>query len=253
MGRPFAMWIERAGALRLRGPQTALVGAVIGRTPEPGDKLQVVAPLCGRAVIMCGSVIGTPRGAERAPIALGVEPIEGTARLVGAVLAEDGCRVAVYCAVLRASVPRFIDAARFEFGRDRAWGLVQVTGRIVNIAVVGGGLPGESFWRALTKIQPQTRDAILAADLAPVEHDEAPLSAWTMPTLVSRPRGEDEIDVAVRGLGPATLTEATVFLDGDWRRARVYEQGDGRITQLRLLRGPSMDTASVVFPFQAAA
>lgn len=253
MGRPFAMWIERGSALRLRGSLTALAGAVVGRAPEPGDKLQVVAPLCGRAIITCASVVGTPRGAEHAPMALGVEQIEHPARMVGAVLAEDGCRVAAFCAVLRASVPRFVDAARFEFGRDRAWGLVQVTGRVVNVAVVGAGLPGDSFWRVLTKIQPQTRDAIFAADLDPIEHADDPLTAWSVPTIVSRARGEEEVDVAVRSPGPVALTRATVFLDGDWRQARVYQQPEGLITQLRLLRGPLMDTSSVVFPFQAVA
>ena len=254
MGRPFAMWVDQSQATSVQGPQVVLRGVVLGRGPERGDRFRVIAPLCPQLRLRCRSIVGAPRGAPSSSVSVGIDPVPGldSESLAGAVVAEDGCDVVAYSARLRRRTDPFTDAARFAFGTDHAWGLVRVTGDALNVVIVGGGLPLEGFWSALSAVQPQVHDALSMSDLEPLREGATDVRGWCLPVVTSYERDAESVGLVTRRAGPVKVRSATVYVDDDWRSANVYEHRNG-VPQFLITRGPAMDTSSIALPVRSAA
>lgn len=255
MSRAFAMWIEDASATRVRGPQVLLSGSPLGPAPEARDALTIYAPFSPPRRAHCKSVLSHPRGSQDSRFAFGIEadPRLSPQQYTGAIIVEEGVVVRAFTARLRASSARTYAPARFDLGRDRAWGLVSLRRRLLNIVVVGGGLAAaEDFWPSLVKIEPQ---GLPALELSDIERISAPFALdagyWQLPTLKTIPRSAWEVSLIVGPAGPVGIEAARIFVDGEWRNSDVYQQPSG-LTQMRMESGPDMDTTTVVAPLFAA-
>jgi hypothetical protein len=255
MSRAFAMWIEDASALRVRGPQVLLRGSPLGPAPEARDALVMHAPFSRPLRVHCKSVLSHPRGAEDARFAFGIDAELGleARQCIGAVIVDEGVAVRAFTARLRAPSTPHHAPARFDLGRDRAWGLIAVRRHLLNIVVVGGGLAAaEDFWARLQRIEPQ---GFVALEPAMLERVSVPFAldggAWEIPTLRTYAQGDERSALVIPSTGPVTVASAKVFVDGDWRDSDLYQQADG-LTQIMVESGPGMDTTTVVASLSAA-
>lgn len=255
MSRAFAMWIEDASALRVRGPQVLLRGSPLGPAPEARDALVIHAPFSRPLRVHCKSVLSHPRGANDLRFAFGIDDELGLEprRCIGAVIVEEGVVVRAFTARLRVPSAPYHAPARFDLGRDRAWGLISVRRHLLNIVVVGGGLAAaDDFWPRLQRIEPQGFPTLEAAALdrvsAPFALDG---SVWQLPTLRTYPHGDGQSVLVIPSTGPVTVEAAKVFVDGEVRDSGLYQQPGG-LTQILLESGPEMDMTTVVAPLLAA-
>lgn len=255
MSRSFAMWIEDASTTRVRGPQILLYGLPLGPAPEAHDTLTIYAPFSPPQRARCKSSLSHPRGAKELRFTFGIdgEPRLSPKQYIGAIVVEEGVMVRAFTARLRAPSALYRAPARFNLGRDRAFGLVSVRRHLLNIAVVGGGLAAaEDFWPSLVNIEPQGHPTLETSD---IERLSTPFALdagyWQLPTLTTIPRDEWNVSLVVAPAGPVNVESASVFVDGEWRASDVYQQPNG-LTQVRVEGGPGMDTATVVTPLLAA-
>jgi len=254
MSRAFAMWIEDAAATRVRGPQVLLHGAPLGPTPEARDALLIHAPFSPPLRVHCKSVLSHPRGATDLRFTFGIEqdPRWSPRQYVGAVIVEEGVLVRAYTARLREPSAPYRAPARFDLGRDRAWGLVSARRHLLNILVVGGGLAAaEDLWPLLVKIEPEGQPPLPRPSFEAVSLPFAlGVGCWQLPTFRAYPRG-DQTGLVVAPAGPVNVPSTHVLVDGEWRASALYQQENG-LTQLSMESGPGMDTTTVMAPLMAA-
>lgn len=256
MSRAFAMWIEDASALRVRGPQVLLRGSPLGPAPEARDALVIHAPFSQPLRVHCKSVLSHPRGADDVRFTFGIDDGEMALeprRCIGAVIVEEGVVVRAFSARLRVPSAPFHAPARFDLGRDRAWGVISARRHLLNIVVVGGGLTAaDEFWPRLQRIEPQGFPALEPAALERVSMPfELDGGVWQLPTLQTYAQGDGQSALVIPSTGPVTVESAKVFVDGEWRDSSLYQQPGG-LTQIFLESVPDMDTTTVVAPLLAA-
>ena len=251
VSRPFALWITNAGELNVRRPAYRLSGTALGRAPEPGQALVVAAPFCDRLRTRFRGYVTPTRAEPPGSVSLLVEPITEfpPESLEGALLIEEGVSYRSFAARVGQIPSTTPTPARFDFGEDHGYGLVRIAQNFLDGILVGGGLGDRSFWDTLRGIDRLSGSRILRSDLKPL----SPEAVWAMPTIRNYGAGEDAEWIVVRSAGPVELDEAMVSIDGDWRRAGVLQQASGRVTQLRVPKGPGEDVSHVIVPFKSAA
>lgn len=256
MSRAFAMLVEDVIATKVRGPQFLLSGFPLGRAPEVSDAFLMVSPFSKPLRVHCTSVLGQPRGASDMRFTCGIEGDLGLAprQCIGALLVDEGVAIRAFSGCLRQHVPKPYNApARFNLGKDRAWGLVSIRGRIVNIVIVGGGLAtSEDFWPLLQKIEIQMYPDLDLSFFERVSPGFEYTGVWRLPTIRTYPRGEWESALVLRPSGPVTLQSSSAFIDGARRFCRLYQQRDG-LTQVWVESAPGMDMETLIVPLGVAA
>lgn len=210
---------------------------------EVGEALVGYSPFAPPFRVHCRSMVAVSGVPDQARPTIGIDPLaEITPKeLMGTLLVQEGVAVSSFTARLPEPMPPITSAARFDLTADRAWGIVEVRRDILNVTVIGGGLPGRELWEHLREIVLRDTDLTIGSgDLTPIV--TAPEEPVIQLPILKQYRIGTRVGLVTRPLGPVRASSRWVRRDAEWEEADVVQQREG-LTQLLLHdevdRGPA--------------